>query len=377
MKEEKIKIVLTGGGSGGHVFPLIAVIREIKRLLPQKTELFYVGPKDEWVELYLSQEDVKVRGTTAGKIRRYITPKSVLLNFLGVFKIIFGCMQALFHLLAINPEIIFSKGGYGSIPVAMGGKVLGIPIFAHESDAVPGLSNRFISKLAIQTFVSFPNTEYLNPKKTIRVGNPVRREIFGGTPQKSKRMFNLSGEKPVLFVIGGSQGSQRINDLVLLILPQLLERFEVVHQCGIKNIKQVKKEAQVVMKEKQAPYYHPKSFLNEEKIKEAYFAADIIVSRAGSGVIFETACLSKALILIPLPESAQDHQYENAYRLEELNAAMVLEEKNITPQFFLEKLHYLIEHEEVLEKMRQNISHFAKPRAAKVIAHYLLEYILT
>lgn len=376
LEKEKLKIVLTGGGSGGHVFPLLAVGREIKRIFPQRTELYYLGPKDRWVDLYLSEEEIKIKGILAGKLRRYLTPKSVLLNLLDLFKLGIGFVQGFFTLFFINPDLVFSKGGFGSIPALLSAKILAIPVFAHESDIRPGLANRVGAKLAFQTFTSFPRTEYLNPRKTIQMGNPVRRNIFGGSSEKSEKMFNLTGEKPVLLILPGSQGSQRINDMVLLVLNRLLRTFEVIHQCGAKNLKQVKMEAEVAASEKLMKYYHLYSFLNEKQLRESYFAADLVVSRGGAGNIFEAAALEKALVIIPLPESAQGHQYENAYALERKKAAVVLEEKNITPQFFLEKLEFLIEHEEKLEELRQNIARFARPKAAKEIAHYLLEYLL-
>lgn len=377
MKKERFKIVLTGGGTGGHVFPLIAVAREIKRIMPKETELFYLGPEDEWVKLYLSQEEIEIKPIISGKIRRYITLKSLLLNIIDVLKIFMGIIQTFWKLFFLNPDLIFSKGGYGSIPVVVAGKMVQIPIFNHESDSIPGLTNRFTSRLALRTFISFPNTQYLDPKKTILTGNPVRREIFGGSWEQSKELFNISGERPVLLVLPSSQGSQRINELILLVLPLLLEAFEVIHQCGTKNYEQVRKEADVVTGPEEKKYYHLLPFLNEKAIREALFAADLVISRAGSGVIFEAAALGKPLILIPLPESAQNHQFQNAYHLKEIGAAMVLEERNLTPQFFVDRIVFLLTHEKELEKMREAVKKFAKPKAAKEIAHYLLKYLIT
>ncbi len=377
MKEETFKIVLSGGGTGGHVFPLVAVAREIKRIMPRQTELFYLGPKDEWVKLYLSQEEVKIKPVVSGKIRRYITPEALILNLIDVIKIFLGIIQAFWKLFFLNPDLIFSKGGYGSIPVVIAGKMLGIPIFNHESDSVPGVANRFTSRLALRTFTSFSSTEYLDQKKLILTGNPIRREIFGGSWEESKKLFNLTGERPVILVLPGSQGSQRINELILLILPGLLELFEVIHQCGTKNYEQVRKEAEVVTKPEQKKYYHLLPFLNEKTLREALFAADLVIGRAGSGIIFEAAALGKPLIVIPLPESAQNHQFQNAYRLKEAGAALVLEERNLTPQFFIDRIVFLLTHEGELEKMKQAVQRFAKPKAAKEIAHYLLQYLIT
>ncbi len=370
-----MKILFTGGGSGGHIFPIIAVIREIKRIMPE-VELVYLGPRDEWVALHLAQEDIKIKKILAGKVRRYFSPSAILLNFFGVFLSFFGFFQSLFSIFFINPDLIFSKGGYGSIIVVLAGKILGIPIFIHESDISPGFSNRFASKLALEIFTSFSNTEYFAQEKTIAVGNPLRREIFGGSEETSKELFKLTGEKPVIFILGGSQGAERINDLILLAAPQLLEKFEIIHQCGEKNFARVSSEAKVVAKGELAKYYHPLGFLHESELKEAFFSADVIVSRAGSGSIFNTAALGKPSILIPLPESAQNHQFKNAYAFAEKGACLVIEEINLSHGFFLERLDYLTSHSEEMEKMKEAAKNFARPLAAKVIAQYLLEYLL-
>jgi len=371
-----MKILFTGGGTGGHVFPIVALVREIKRMSPQKIELLYVGPKDKWALLFLPQEGIEVKTILAGKIRRYLGPKEILLNILDLFKLFIGTFQAFFWVFIEAPDLIFSKGGYGSIPVVISGKILQVPIFLHESDIVPGLSNRILGKSAPVIFVSFPRTEYFNPKKMILVGNPIRKELLEGSKQRAKELFALSGEKPVLLVMGGSQGAQRINDLLLLILPQLLENFEVLHQTGSKNFKQVQAEVKVVIKKGLEKYYHPFPFFREQELREAYAAADIVVSRASSGSIFEIAAWGIPSILIPLPEAAQNHQVRNAYAFAQNGASIVIEEANLTPHFFLEKLKFLISKPDLLKKMGEKARRFSKPKAAQIIANYLLRYLM-
>lgn len=376
MEGKTLKIIFTGGGSGGHVFPIIAIVREIKKLLPEKTKLIYVGPKDEWVKLYLSQEQIEIKPILTAKIRRYFTLGSFFSNIIDFLKFPIGCIQAFFIVFFENPDLIFSKGGFGSVPTVIAGKILRIPIFLHESDISPGLANRIIADSTTEIFVSFEKTEYFDPKKMILVGNPIRREIFSGSAEGAKNLFKLTGEKPVLFFFEGSQGAQKINDLLLLVLPELLKDFEVIQQCGRKNFKQVKQESELIIPKELKKYYHLLPFLGEQKLKEAYFAADIIISRAGASNIFEAIALNKPLVLIPLSISAQNHQLKNAYYMAEKGAAIVIEESNLTPQFFLEKLRLLISNSEELEKMKKATESLAKPKAAKVIAHYLLEYLL-
>jgi len=383
-----MKILFTGGGTAGHILPIIAIIREIRRIYPKEDiQFLYLGPKDEFSSILLSQEGIKVKQVLAGKIRRYLNWKSFFQNLVDIlFKIPIGSLQAFFYLFFLAPDLIFSKGGFGSLPAVIAGWLLRVPVFLHESDITPGLANRFISRFTREIFVSFPKTEYFKPSKMILVGNPIRREILEGSKEEAKEFFKLTLEKPVILILGGSQGSQRINDKILEILADLLKNFEIIHQCGEKNFKEVKAEAKVMITSPSQilpgktwegkdleKYYHLFPFLKEEELKQAYQATNLIVSRAGSGSIFEIAAVGKPSILIPLPEAAQNHQIKNAYCYAENGASIVIEESNFTPHFFLEKLKYLFSHPSELEKMAEEAREFAKPEAAKIIASYLVE----
>jgi UDP-N-acetylglucosamine--N-acetylmuramyl-(pentapeptide) pyrophosphoryl-undecaprenol N-acetylglucosamine transferase len=372
-----MKILFTGGGTGGHVLPIIAISREIRRIYPERDlRFFYLGPKDEFGEIFLTHEGIEVKRVLAGKIRRYTDWKSLYQNLVDcLIKIPIGIFQAFFYIFILSPDLIFSKGGFGSIPGVMSSWLLRTPIFLHESDISPGLANRFLSRFALTIFVSFPKTEWFPPSKMILVGNPIRKEILEGSREKAQELFKLTFEKPIILILGGSQGAQRINDKILEILAELLKDFELIHQCGEKNFKEVRAEAKVVITEDLEKYYHPVPFLKEEELKHAYAAADLIVSRAGSGSIFEIAAWGKPSILIPLPEAAQNHQVKNAYAYAESGASIVMEEANFTPRFFLEKLKNLFSHPEELEKMRKAAKEFAKPQAAKIIAGYIIDYL--
>ncbi|UZE92951.1 MAG: UDP-N-acetylglucosamine--N-acetylmuramyl-(pentapeptide) pyrophosphoryl-undecaprenol N-acetylglucosamine transferase [Candidatus Nealsonbacteria bacterium] len=372
-----MKILFTGGGTGGHVFPIIAVVREIRKFSPKKKlDFHYIGPKDEFSKLLLSQEDIKVKQVLAGKMRRYFDFKAFFQNLIDIFfKIPVGILQSFFYIFFLAPDLIFSKGGFGSIPSIIAGWILRVPIFLHEADAIPGLANRFLAGLSVELFISFPKTPYFSERRMLLVGNPIRRELLEGSKKEGKEFFKLSGEKPLILVLGGSQGAQRINDKILEILPVFLKEFELIHQCGEKNFKQVKAEAKVMMNKDLEKYYHLFPFLKEEELKKAYAVCDLVVSRAGSGSIFEIAALGKPSILVPLPESAQGHQLKNAYTYAANGAAMVLEEENFTPRFFLEKLKHLFSQPEELKKMKKAAKEFSKPLAAKTIAGYLLSYL--
>ena len=372
-----MKILFTGGGTAGHIFPIIAIVRELRKM-GSNAEFFYAGPKDDFGEIIFSQEGIKIKWILAGKIRRYFNWKSVLQNLVDVlFKMPLGLLQSFFYVFTSAPDLIFSKGGYGSVATVLAGQILQVPIILHESDVAPGLANRFVGRFADKIFVAFPvaQTEYFSEEKMIAVGNPMRVELLNGDAEKAKEYFDLTGEKPIILVLGGSQGAQAVNDLILAILPQLLSDFEIIHQTGSKNEAQVKAEAKVVIKEDLARRYHLVGFLKEIELRDAFKACDLAVSRAGSGSIFEISACQKPSIIIPLSTSAQDHQLKNAYAYAQTKAAVVMEEANLTPRFFLEKIKSLFANPEELQKMSQRAKEFSRPESAKVIAGYIIKYL--
>jgi len=372
-----MKILFTGGGTGGHIVPIIAIVREIRKIQPKGSfQFFFLGPRDEFSQVLLSQEDIKVRHVLSGKIRRYGGWKNLLKNIFDVgVKTPLGVIQSLFQIFFISPDLIFSRGGFGSIPVVLAGKMLFSPIFLHESDVAPSLSNRFLSKLALEIFISFPKTEYFPLKKIIQVGNPIRKELLIGQKNEARELFKMTSQKPVILIQGGSQGAKRINDKILEVLPEMIKNFEIIHQCGEKNFRQLKMESKAIIDPELEKSYHLFPFLKEPELRNAYAVSDLIISRAGSGSIFEIAAVGKPAILIPLPEAAQNHQVQNAYAYAQNEAAIVLEETNFTSHFFLEKLKLLFSQPENMEKMSGAAAEFARPEAGKIIANYLIEYL--
>lgn len=369
-----MKIVFTGGGTAGHIFPIVAVARELKRSCsaPQDLKLFYFGPKDEYSFQLLVQEGIKIKKICSGKIRRYFS----LLNILDIFKVPLGIWQAWWALFFLAPDIIFSKGGYGSFPVAFAAWFLRIPIFLHESDVVPGVASKIQSKWAVEIFTSFPDTEYFPKEKVMNVGNPVRQEILKGSKEEAKRIFELKGDRPLILAVGGSQGAKCLNNLILEILPELLREFELVHQTGKQNFKEVKAESEVMIEDKTLQSYcHIFPFLDEQQLNHILFACDFVVSRGGAGSIFEIAACGKPAILIPLASSAQDHQLKNSYRFAESGAGEVITEENLKPHFFLERLKFFFSRRDILQEMADSSLAFARPKAGKIIANYLLEYL--
>lgn len=370
-----MRILLTGGGTGGHVFPLVAVARELKRTAKEKgiltLEFFYVGPDDFGREIF-EKEGIDVRPIFAAKLRRYASAKTVVDIFI---KAPVGFMQALWLVWNIMPDVIFSKGGYGGVSVVLAGWCYLIPILIHESDSIPGLANRRLAKFAKRVAVSFPSSAAEFPaKKTAVTGNPVRKEILEGDGETAARLFSITPQKPTVLIMAGSQGAQTINDIIVTVLPRLLTRVQIIHQTGPNNYEQVKAEAHVVMKDMLPEFksnYHPFPFLDEEHYTHALKAASLIIARSGSS-IFEIAAAEKPSILIPLSSSAANHQKRNAYEYAATGAAVVIEETNLIPNLFVENIVRLLDDPDALEEMGKKGKSFYKPDAGRKIAEELI-----
>lgn len=368
-----MKILFTGGGTGGHLFPIIAIVRELRRLNTDSNfSVDYIGPNDKNNLFQLEQENINIHTIAAGKLRRYFS----LSNVIDIcFVIPFSIIQSFFLLLAIRPQLVFSKGGTASVPVTLSAAVLGIPIFLHESDVVGGLSNQVSGKWARKIFTSFEKTEGFDLARTIPVGTPIKKELLEGSSVSAKELFDLSLTKPVLMVWGGSQGAEAINDLVLSTANELLQRYEILHLCGKTHYKDMQSQTPYVIAKELQKNYHLYDAFNEVQLKHAYAAADLMVSRSGSASIFEMAALGKPSILIPLPGAAGDHQSKNAYQYAKTGAAMIIDQGNLTPHFFISKVDFILSQPEKMEQMRQAALAFARPLAAKSIAREILEYL--
>jgi len=370
------KIVFTGGGTGGHIFPIIAVAREIKKINPY-LEIFFIGPQDEISDQIFEEEGIKVKKIQSGKIRSYFNPASFLQNIIDiVFRVPLGIIQSFFYLFFLSPDLVFSKGGHGAFPVIIASRILQTPLFVHESDIVPGKVNQKSFDYALEIFTSFSGTMFCPPQKMILTGNPLKLSLLENIkPLFIKEKIGVNKDKPVILVIGGSQGSERINDLILSALPHLLPNYIIIHQSGAKNFKKIATQTDFLVKKDQKKNYHLFSFFNEEQLKYAYTACDFVVSRSGSGSIFEIAAFNKPSILIPLPESAQDHQTKNAYAYADTGAALVIEEENMTDHFFVQRILSLFNDENLLKEMSQKAAEFSRPKSAQVIAGYVVEFL--
>jgi len=371
------RVLLVGGGTGGHVYPLMAVANSL-RSRAQKVgldlELMAMGEGD-FLRSAVAENQIKHKSILAGKFRRYLSP----LTILDIIKIPIGFIQSLWHIFWYMPDVIFSKGGYASLAPSFVGWLNFIPVYIHESDAIPGLANRIISKFAKKVFISFPGAEkYFKPGKTILTGNPVRPELFDGEKDLALRSFDLSNDKKTVFVFGGSQGAKAINDLILASLVMLVRQYQVIHQCGNGQYPAVKAEVNKITNEGKGHYdnlinerYRSYPFLNVEQLKMAYAACDVLVSRAGAANLFEIAALGKPAIVIPITKSTSNHQMKNAEEFAKFGG-ILLKEENLTTHILLNQIDILLNPENYA-KVSEEVKKFATPEAANKIADILLE----
>lgn len=373
-----MKIILAGGGTGGHTFPLIAISRQIKKHSLNVVDFLYIGPKDNFTNYFLKKEGIDTCFCLAGKVRRYGGISNFFKNIKDIFFVIpIGIIQAFIKIYFYAPDLIFSKGGFGSLPVVIAGTLLGVPISMHESDVIPGQTNKLLSKFAFKIYVAFPEkqTKFFPLKKMTWVGNPIRKTILNGSQNKAKEILNLKYKKPTILILGGSQGSTRVNELVIQIAPKMLKFFEIIHQTGQFDYERVKRQTSALIKEELKAEYHAYDFLDEEQLQNAYAASDVIVARAGSGTIFEISAIGRPSILIPLPEAAQNHQLKNALVYAKLTkSAIVIEEKNLTPNFFLAKLKNMFQFKDIVE-LGKNAKEFSKPNSAEIIAKDIIKFL--
>lgn len=370
------RVLLLGGGSGGHVFPLVAVADALKEKSQQTgvpLELMILG-EGKFMEKAAVEKGIVFKSVMAGKLRRYLSP----LTIFDIFKMPVGFFQALWHVFWFMPDVVFAKGGYASLPGALVAKLYFIPLFVHESDSAPGLANRILGKLAKTVFISFNSSQkYFKAGRTVLTGNPVRKEIVSGDKSAAIAKFSLNPNLKTILVAGGSQGAQKINRIILDSLVLLVKDFQIIHQCGENQFQAVKTELEKIIKEGQGEYadavktnYRLFPFFDANDMALAYAVADIIISRAGASNISEIAMLGKPAIIIPITNSSSGHQLENALEVSKFGAAMI-EEANLTPHIIINQIQSLLEPDKA-SSISEKLKTFATPDAAEKIASALL-----
>ncbi len=371
----KTHILLIGGGTGGHIFPLISVAQKLKELGSEKQfelDIRYFGDPGSYDSI-LAENSIRVSRVVSSKLRRYVSA----LNILDFFKFFWGFIQALFKLYFFMPEVVFSKSGPGVLPIIYAARWYRIPLVIHESDAIPGLTNKISAKHAAIVELAFQHAKQYFPKneQVNVVGLPVRPQVINQqSAAECRRILGLADDRPVLFIVGGSQGAQILNDFVLANTETLLTQFEVVHQIGRENFDQHVKEFAFVtkfIKPELIARYRPFAFLSDEQMAAAFGAADIVISRAGSS-IFEIAANGKPALLVPIASSANNHQFENAYAYALCGAGIIIEEPNLLPGLVFNQLQKIIDNDDLRSSMVQQAKQFYKPEASDQIAKDIL-----
>lgn len=309
------KIVLTGGGTAGHVTPNIALLPELKN---SGYDIHYIGSYDGIERKLIEEFNIPYYGISSGKLRRYFDPK----NFSDPLKVIKGYSEASSILKKLKPDVIFSKGGFVTVPVVLAAKRRKVPAVIHESDITPGLANKLCIPFSTKICANFPETLSSLPKeKAVLTGSPIRKELFSGNKLKGLEFCKFTANKPVILVIGGSLGSVIVNDAIRNILPTLLERFQVIHLCGKDKLQDSLLST---------PGYVQFEYVKKE-LSDLLDCADIVISRAGANAICELLALRKPNILIPLSAaSSRGDQILNANSFEQQGFSFVLNEENLT-----------------------------------------------
>ena len=333
------RIVLTGGGTAGHCTPNLALVPHLRR---EGYEIAYIG-SIEGIERGLVEEyGIPYTAIETGKLRRYLDPK----NFTDPFRVVKGYRQALRYMKENRPDVVFSKGGYVAVPVVRAAHRLGIPCVIHESDMTPGLANKLCLKCAQTVCCNFPETMKEFPQDAEHVkltGTPIRDELFDGERERGLALCGFDESKPVLMIIGGSQGASSVNKTVRDNLQALLEDFQIVHLCGKDKMDNLLLTT---------PGYKQFEYVTEE-LKDLYAMADIVISRAGANAICELVALKKPNLLVPLPTGRGDQKL-NAASFEAQGFSMVVQDDDL-PDVILEKVHELYENRaQYIEAMRRS-----------------------
>ena len=332
-------IVLTGGGTAGHVTPNIALIARLKE---EGYKISYIGSYTGIEKTLIKEQGIPYYGISSGKLRRYFDLK----NFTDPFRVLKGFGEARKLLKKLQPDIVFSKGGFVSVPVVVAAGRLKIPTIIHESDMTPGLANRLCIPSAVKVCCNFPETKsHLPEGKAVVTGTPIRQELLSGDPQKGRDFTGFTSDKPVILIIGGSLGAQAVNTAVRNILPQLLPEFQVVHLCG-----KGKKDESLTGLTGYVQYEYI-----EKELADLFAMADIVISRAGANAICELQALKKPNLLIPLSANAsRGDQILNARSFEKQGFSMVLEEEEITDQVLLDAVKKLFENRDTYRRAMED-----------------------
>lgn len=335
------RIILTGGGTAGHVTPNIALLPRLKEL---QYDIHYIGSYNGIEKELIEQFGIPYHGIATGKLRRYFS----LQNFTDPFRVLKGMNEAKKLVKILKPDVIFSKGGFVSVPVVLSGKRCRVPVIIHESDMTPGLANKLSLSAATKVCCNFPETLELLPEgKATLTGSPIRQELLSGDKFKAREFLGFTSDKPVILVVGGSLGAVAVNQAVRSVLPELLKSYQVIHLCGRGKVDESLKGLEG---------YAQFEYIKEE-LKDLFALTDIVISRAGANAICELLALHKPNLLIPLSANAsRGDQILNARSFERQGFSIVLEEEALTDSTLLDAVSNLYEHREQYINAMKNSS---------------------
>lgn len=371
-----MKIILAGGGSGGHFYPLIAVTESVRDVIRERkllqAKIYYLAPTPYNAGLLFDHE-IEFQRVNAGKIRRYFS----LRNIFDIILTGIGFVEAFIKVFIIFPDVIFSKGGFMSLPVVFAGKLFGIPIILHESDSAPGRANvwagKFAKRIALSYAEAAPYFGKENQEKIVWTGNPVRKEILEPITEGAKEYLKLEENIPTILILGGSLGAKKINDTVLDTLKTLVPNYQIIHQTGKLNFKETSNTAKVVLEnDEHQDRYHSFDYLSALAMRMSAGVSDLIISRGGSQ-IFEISAWGIPSIIIPIKDSNGDHQRKNAFNYARFGGAVVIEENNLTPEILISEIKHILEDKGKLEKMKKGALAFAKTDSAYKIAEQIVD----
>lgn len=337
------RIILTGGGTAGHVTPNIALLPRLREL---QYDIHYIGSYNGIEKELIEQFGIPYHGISSGKLRRYFSVQ----NFTDPFRVLKGFGEANKLIKLLKPDVIFSKGGFVSVPVVMAGKKCKVPVIIHESDMTPGLANKLSFPSAVKVCCNFPETvELLPADKAVLTGSPIRQELLEGNAQKARDFTGFTSDKPVILVIGGSLGAVAVNNAVRSNLPEILKTFQVIHLCGRGKLDPTLNNLNG---------YVQYEYIKDE-LKDLFALTDIVISRAGANAICELLALHKPNLLIPLSANAsRGDQILNARSFERQGFSLVLEEEEITSEKFLSCIHQLYDNrQQYIDAMSHSNQH--------------------
>ncbi|MCK5413310.1 MAG: UDP-N-acetylglucosamine--N-acetylmuramyl-(pentapeptide) pyrophosphoryl-undecaprenol N-acetylglucosamine transferase [Candidatus Pacebacteria bacterium] len=367
-----MRILLVGESAAGHLAPIIAVYEEVnkkkKELNLKSLEFMLISSESHFLKEMLAGVDLPYQIIKSAKSKS----ASSLQPIFNFFNVIVGFFQSLVLIFDYMPDVVFSKGGKVSLPVVVISWIFRIPVIIHESDSVASPVDRFMFKFAKKVAVSFKDSEniYKSPKVFFS-GNPVRSFITGADRERAIDDFALDREKPTVLIMGGSEGAREINNLVIEILPELLEDYQIIHQCGVGNYNDMKS----IIENMNIPNlnnYHLFPFF-KKRIADAYVACDIVVSRAGANTVSEILSVDKPSILIPLASAVSDKQQKNAFHYSQSGAAVLLSEKNLKPHLLLNVINEIFQSHLKIMEMQRAARQLAQPEAAKKIAEQIID----